>query len=204
MVAQALLEKAIAIDPNYGQALGVLATSHTFSAHMGWVDLETDCAGWPNARRWPRSAPTARTPGRIMRSARFISLPEALRRFAGRIRTGAAPQSELLAGPELLFRGTWLLRPVAGSRRGGRACDPAQSARPVSRAVLWLGLSRPIYRPQLRGSATAGACCDPPSRRLRRRTPRADGRRRHVGRPCAATGAAGPSPRPAQCFTGLG
>jgi TolB-like protein len=39
MVAQALLEKAIALDPNYGQALGVLATSHTFSAHMGWEDV---------------------------------------------------------------------------------------------------------------------------------------------------------------------
>jgi TolB-like protein len=38
IVAQALLEKAIAIDPSYGQALGVLATSHTFSAHMGWAD----------------------------------------------------------------------------------------------------------------------------------------------------------------------
>ena len=38
LVAQALLEKAIAIDPNYGQALGVLATSHTFVAHMGWAD----------------------------------------------------------------------------------------------------------------------------------------------------------------------
>ena len=39
LVAQALLEKAIAIDPNYGQALGVLATSHTFSAHMGWANM---------------------------------------------------------------------------------------------------------------------------------------------------------------------
>ena len=39
VVAQALLEKAISIDPNYGQALGVLATSHTFSAHMGWEDM---------------------------------------------------------------------------------------------------------------------------------------------------------------------
>jgi TolB-like protein len=39
VVAQALLEKATAIDPNYGQALGVLATSHTFSAHMGWEDM---------------------------------------------------------------------------------------------------------------------------------------------------------------------
>src|SRR6202048_3296520 len=38
-VTQALLEKAIAIDSNYGQALGVLAASHTFSAHMGWADM---------------------------------------------------------------------------------------------------------------------------------------------------------------------
>ncbi len=41
VVAQALLEKAISIDPNYGQALGVLAASHTFSAHMGWEDMAT-------------------------------------------------------------------------------------------------------------------------------------------------------------------
>ena len=39
VVAQALLEKATAIDPNYGQAHGLLATSHTFSAHMGWQDM---------------------------------------------------------------------------------------------------------------------------------------------------------------------
>ena len=41
VVAQALLEKATALDPNYGQALGVLAASHTFSAHMGWEDMAT-------------------------------------------------------------------------------------------------------------------------------------------------------------------
>jgi TolB-like protein/cytochrome c-type biogenesis protein CcmH/NrfG len=39
LVAQALLEKAISIDPNYGQALGVLATSHVFTAHLGWSDM---------------------------------------------------------------------------------------------------------------------------------------------------------------------
>jgi TolB-like protein len=39
VVAQALLEKAIAIDPQYGQALGVLATSQIFGAHMGWADM---------------------------------------------------------------------------------------------------------------------------------------------------------------------
>jgi TolB-like protein/cytochrome c-type biogenesis protein CcmH/NrfG len=41
VVAQALLEKATTIDPNYGQALGVLATSHTFGAHMGWANMAT-------------------------------------------------------------------------------------------------------------------------------------------------------------------
>jgi TolB-like protein len=41
VVAQALLEKATVIDPNYGRALGVLASSHTFSAHMGWADMAT-------------------------------------------------------------------------------------------------------------------------------------------------------------------
>ena len=40
-VAQALLEKAISIDPNYGQALGLFAASHMFSAHMGWEDMAT-------------------------------------------------------------------------------------------------------------------------------------------------------------------
>src|SRR6266478_6607313 len=41
MVAQALLEKAIAIDPNYGQALSVLATSHMSGVHLGWADIRT-------------------------------------------------------------------------------------------------------------------------------------------------------------------
>ncbi|MEO8831167.1 MAG: winged helix-turn-helix domain-containing protein [Bradyrhizobium sp.] len=41
VVAQALLEKAINIDPDYGQALGVLATSYMFTAHMGWADMAT-------------------------------------------------------------------------------------------------------------------------------------------------------------------
>ena len=39
LVAQALLEKAIAVDPHYGQALSLLAACHTFAAHMGWEDM---------------------------------------------------------------------------------------------------------------------------------------------------------------------
>ena len=37
--AQGLLEKAVALDPAYGKALGLLATSHIFGAHMGWSDM---------------------------------------------------------------------------------------------------------------------------------------------------------------------
>jgi len=53
VVAQALLEKAIAIDPNYGQALGVLAATHTLGAHMGWADMATAI---PIAKRAARAA----------------------------------------------------------------------------------------------------------------------------------------------------
>src|SRR4029078_4839861 len=42
VVAQALLEKAIAIDPNYGQALGVLAMSYIFPGHLGWADVTAE------------------------------------------------------------------------------------------------------------------------------------------------------------------
>jgi tetratricopeptide (TPR) repeat protein len=39
--AQQLLERAIELDPNYGRALSVLATSRMFGVHLGWVDLAT-------------------------------------------------------------------------------------------------------------------------------------------------------------------
>jgi TolB-like protein/Tfp pilus assembly protein PilF len=37
--AQKLLERALAIDPDYGQALAVLAASHMFGVHLGWAEL---------------------------------------------------------------------------------------------------------------------------------------------------------------------
>jgi tetratricopeptide (TPR) repeat protein len=40
IVAQALLEKAISIDSNYGQALSLLGASHMFGAHMGWLNMQ--------------------------------------------------------------------------------------------------------------------------------------------------------------------
>jgi TolB-like protein/Tfp pilus assembly protein PilF len=39
LAAQAQLEQAIAIDPNYGQALSLLAASHMFGVHLGWAEL---------------------------------------------------------------------------------------------------------------------------------------------------------------------
>ena len=39
IAAQDLLERAIAIDPNYGQALALFATNHMFGVHLGWKDI---------------------------------------------------------------------------------------------------------------------------------------------------------------------
>src|SRR5207237_4848771 len=41
LAAQRLLDQAIAIDPNYAQALALLAVSHLFGARMGWEDVAT-------------------------------------------------------------------------------------------------------------------------------------------------------------------
>ena len=120
VVAQALLEKAIAIDPNYGQALGVLAASHTFSAHMGWADMADvgadrrarGAGGDPGRQRGSLGAP---------RAGLRLFVHAALRRLAGRVRTGAAAQSELLAGSGLLRPGTVLLRALGGRRSWPRA-----------------------------------------------------------------------------------
>ncbi len=41
LTAQALLERAIAIDATYGQALALLATNLMFGVHLGWTDIAT-------------------------------------------------------------------------------------------------------------------------------------------------------------------
>jgi len=41
IAAQALLERAIVINPDYARALAVLAVSHGFGMHMGWEDMAT-------------------------------------------------------------------------------------------------------------------------------------------------------------------
>ena len=72
VVAQALLEKATAIDPNYGQALGVLADQPYLQRPHGLGGHGNGPRRSPSARRWQRSGPTARTPGRTTRWAASI------------------------------------------------------------------------------------------------------------------------------------
>src|SRR5262249_34842219 len=131
VVAQALLEKAIEIDPNYGQALGGLAASDTFSAHMGWGDMASTVpiattavlGGDPGGQRGPLGAP---------RAGLRLSVHAAFRRLAGRVRVGVTPQSKFLAGPGLLWPCPVLLRPLEGGRRGRpprTAVEPARSIR---------------------------------------------------------------------------
>jgi TolB-like protein len=97
VVAQALLEKAISIDPGYGQALGMLATCYVFSGHMGWADLATAA---PVAERAALAAIRAdREDAWAHHALGYVSL-------LGRVRDCAAAQSEFRAG-------AGLLRPVA-------------------------------------------------------------------------------------------
>jgi tetratricopeptide (TPR) repeat protein len=110
-VAQALLEKATAIDPNYGQALGVLATCHMFGVHMGWADITTAA---PIAEQAALAAIMADSEdpwahnalGSVYFSTR--RLDNSLAEFE------LAP--ELLAGAGLLRLGAVLLRAPAGSQ----------------------------------------------------------------------------------------
>ena len=129
LVAQALLEKAIAIDPNYGQALGVLATSHTFVAHMGWADQATSI---PIAERAALAAIRADSedPWAHLALGLGLFVRPAVRRLAGGDGIGVAPQSELFARAGLLRRSVGLLRTLAGRRRrraAGVALEPARS-----------------------------------------------------------------------------
>ena len=170
VVAQALLEKAISIDPNYGQALGVLATSYTFSAHMGWADMAnggTDCrtcgAGSdPGRQRGPLGAP---------RVGLCASVCTAFRRLAGRVRIGAAAQSQLLARPGLLRRDAGLLRSLGGGRLGCTPGIAAEPARSLLGDLLRHHCLRPVRRTQLRRVDAASARGHPSARRFCRWPP---------------------------------
>jgi len=85
---QACSRKAIAIDPHYGQALGVLAASHTFSAHMGWADM-AGVAPIAERARWRDPWPTARDPWAHYLSAASICSPDGSTPMPLRVRARA-------------------------------------------------------------------------------------------------------------------
>ena len=177
VVAQALLEKAISIDPNYGQALGVLATSYTFSAHMGWIDMAAAMAKAEGsalaAVRADSQDPWAHN---ALAHVHLFGAP--LRQLAGGIRSRPCAQSELRAGAGLLRPDAGLLRALAGSRRGRTPRHPVKSARSFCRGLLRHPCLFAIRRPQLRRSHRPRARSRAPTR-LRRGPSRAGRRGRH-------------------------
>ena len=180
VVAQALLEKAIAIDPNYGQALGVLATSYIFTAHMGWADL-TPLWRWREraalaAIRADSEDPWAHNAlGHVYLFARRFD--DSLAEFELALRLN--PNFSLAQGfygVSLSYSGRW--------QEGDEAAPPCAAAEPTRsffRAFIRDHRLRPIPRPQLRGGDAAVARGAASAQRLRRRPPGADGRRGHGG-----------------------
>ena len=152
-IAQALLEKAIAIDPHYGQALGLLAASHTFSAHMGWADTATSV---PIAERAALAAIRADSEdpwahhalGCIHLFARRFD--DALAEFE--LALSLNPNFALAQGYyglALAFCGRW-----EEAERGGR---PRAAAEPA-RSVLGALLRRRLPTPSSSGATTRRRC----------------------------------------------
>ena len=193
VVAQALLEKATAIDPNYGQALGVLAASHTFSAHMGWADMATVA---PIAERAALAAILADSEdpwahyalgGVYLFTRRF---DDSLAEFELALRLN--PNFSLAQGYyglALSYCGRWQEGDLA-ARRALRLSprDPFSAIYyGIAAYAQFVGRN---YDEAMRLAREA----HPPARRFRRRPPRADRRRRH-GR----TRSRSPRPRCRSC-----
>ena len=164
LVAQALLEKAISLDgPNYGQALGLLAACHTFSAHMGWEELTKVI---PVAERAALAAIRADSEDAwahyALASVYLFNGP--LRRLHRRVRAGASAQSEFFARARHLWRGAVLSRALGRGRpRRARGAEVLSRAIPLPRSIA---ASPPIasISAELRGG-------DPPAREaLRQRS----------------------------------
>ncbi len=187
VVAQALLEKAISIDPNYGQALGVLANSYMFSAHMGWLDMTAAAAV---AERSALAAIRADSEdawahialGHVHLLARRFDDSLAEYELALRLNPNFA-QAQAYYGLALSYSGRW-----QEAERDRAPRHPPQPARSVCRGLLRHRGLRAICRPQLRGSHRAGARSAAPAGRFRRRASGVDRSRRHgrTSRTCSA------------------
>ena len=181
LVAQALLEKAIAVDPGYGQALSLLAACHTFAAHMGWEDM---AKAVPVAERAALAAIRADSEDAWAHYA-LASVYLFNRRFedsvaefelALRLNPNFSPARGIY-GVALAYRGRWEEGDAAA--RAGAALFPARS---LCRDLLRRCRLLPVCRPQLRRGDPPLPRSAAPAQRFRRRPPRADGLARHVRR----------------------
>ena len=148
VVAQALLEKAITIDPNYGQALGVLATSYIFSAHMGWADMATSV---PIAERAALAAIQADSEDPWAHHA-LGSVSLFKRRFddlLAAFESGVTSQPKFLACPRLLRPGPVVLRPLARGLRGSATRDATEPSRSIFGGFFRHRRLLPLRRTQL-------------------------------------------------------
>ena len=198
LVAQALLEKAIAVDPGYGQALSLLAACHTFSAHMGWQEMSKAV---PVAERAALAAIRADSEDAWAHYA-LASVYLFHRRFddciaefelALRLNPNFSPARGIY-GVALSYRGRW--------EEGDRAAREALKFSPAHPfAAIYCGVAAYCqyigknYAEAIRLSREALR----QRSRLCRRPPRADGFPRHGRRHgCRQSRARGPPPRPAQ------
>ena len=202
VVAQALLEKAIAIDPNYGQALGVLAMSYIFTAHMGWAEWQRLNSAAERAAlaaiRTDSEDPWAHAAlGHIYLLARRFDDSLAEYELALRLNPNFS-LAQAFYGVSLCYSGRWQegdeaarralrLSPRDPFRRSITASPPTPSS--------WAATMTK------RSGSRASRCA---TRRLCRRTSRADRRRRHGGtKGCFKGCAFGTPPRPAEYLAGL-
>jgi len=181
VVAQALLEKAIDIDPHYGQALGVLAGSRMFGAHMGWEPM---AKAMPVAERCALAAIHADSEdpwahfalaGVYLLNRRF---EDCLAEFelTLRLNPNYAGAHDNLA---YTFEFQGKVEEAKAEFQAALAIDPDNAARSVRRNLLRRRRLFAIRRPQLRGSDPPVARGFKAARRLCRRPPRADRGRRH-------------------------
>ena len=128
--ARALLERAIAIDPDYGQALSLFATNHMFGVHLGWTDIATSA---PVAERAALAAIAADSEDCLgaYRAWQRLLLDPPPRRFARRVRTGVAAQSRIFHWHKATTR--WRC-PIAAAGRTPMRQRSVPSAR--ARAIL--------------------------------------------------------------------
>ena len=196
--AQELLQKAIAIDPDYCQALGVLSATYTFGAHMGWGDAAVVV---PLAERAAQAA--VRIDGEDPWAHHALGgVHLIMRRFDDAL---AALELALDLNPSFSHAQNYYAsalafsRALGGSHRSRQARAAVEPARSVPRADLRLGVARLLYRRRIRGGDPHGADRRPASPGFRQRLPRAGRRRGHDRAEGAGDGgAAAAAPHPPQ------